>query len=224
MPWNWKGNLRRYGCTAWWDRKYPKERQVCVEGRWRWENERQRGQSSPTKQEYQKSHITFTSCSFFLYSWWHLCTWAHNRFADWIGLVTKHTYTSPWSWCGTKCSQSRIPLSLAKVKLRHKLGWDSAPCPFLLIIWGHWVNTSVLYFFGNDYRWLRVFLTEMQGIHVMSFLLKPVWLLTWQTRKTYQKSPSCMAPSFFPSLAHCFLLPSMSLHIAPHIITARALW
>lgn len=41
----------------------------------------------------------------------------------------------------------------------------------------------------------------------MSFLLKPVWLLTWQKRKTHQKSPSCMAHLSFPPLPIASFLP-----------------
>lgn len=41
----------------------------------------------------------------------------------------------------------------------------------------------------------------------MSFLLKPVWLLTWQKRTTHQKSPSCMAHLSFPPLPIASFLP-----------------
>lgn len=50
----------------------------------------------------------------------------------------------------------------------------------------------------------------MQGIHAMCFLVKPVWVLTWQIRKTYGKKLFLVWHSLFSSLSAPFHPPCPS--------------
>lgn len=150
-----KGNLWRWMLQ--WNRKHQKERWLC--GKQVKVGERRDSQSSVRMRNIRDpvilSSIAYSlpTCVYIYVHWAYTSSFADLSFS--LPQGVRATFSSSFV---TLHSQPRNNLSPPKIQFPAESGWNSAPYPFFLFTWGHWMpfihKCYIFYLLTGGFRML----------------------------------------------------------------------